>query len=86
MPRLQTCIFCGGGVRPKNLSYHDEQWHGNTYRFENVPALVCSQCGEIYFEAAVSQAMDKALTGNPQPKSFAQIPIAELPLDAKVGT
>lgn len=83
MPRLQTCSFCGGGIRPKTLPYHDEQWHGNTYRFENVPALVCAVCGEIYFEAAVSQAMDKVLTSNPKPKGFVQVPIVEFPLDAK---
>ena len=77
---LDECDFCGGSLHPKALPYYDQHWHGKTYRFENVPALVCAACGEVYFEAAISQAMDKVLTSNPQPKGFVQVPIVELPL------
>ena len=75
---LDLCDFCGGSLHPRVLPFHDEHWHDKTYRFENVPALVCAACGETYFDAAISQAMDRMLTGNPQPKGFVQVPILEL--------
>ena len=85
MSRLRKCCYCGGSVHPEVLPYYDQPWLDNTYRFEDVPALVCAACGEVFFEAAVSQAMDKVLTSNPQPKRFAQVPIVELLLGAKVS-
>ena len=77
------CDFCGGQLQPQTLPYYDEQWQGKHYRFANVPAYVCAQCGEIYFDAAVSQAMEEILTSNPQPKRFEQVPVWELSIGAK---
>jgi YgiT-type zinc finger domain-containing protein len=82
-PNNDPCDFCGGQLRPKTLPYHEEQWQGQTYRFANVPAYVCDECGEIYFDAAVSQAMEKVLTNNEQPKRIEQVPVWELSLGAK---
>ena len=77
---MDECTYCGGSLHPETLPYYDQPWCGKTYRFENVPALVCADCGEVFFEAVVSQAMDKVLTGTPKPKRFVQVPILELPL------
>jgi YgiT-type zinc finger domain-containing protein len=81
-PRL--CDFCGGELREQTLPYYDRTWQGKLYRFANVPALVCAQCGEKYFHATVSQAMEKILTGNEQPKRFEQVGVWELSLSEKV--
>ena len=75
---MGECSFCGGSLHPKILSYYDYQWGDETYRFEHVPALVCVACGELFFEAPVSQAMNKIVAGKPEPKRFAQVPILEL--------
>lgn len=77
---MKNCSFCGAGkLHPKTLSYVDQPWGAKTYRFENVSALVCDICGEVYFEAAVSQAMDKVLEDKPAPKRVDQVPVFELP-------
>lgn len=77
---MDECSLCGGSLHLQTLPYYDQHWKGETYRFENVPALVCVACGEVYFEASVSQAMDKELTSNPKPKRFVQVPVLTLPV------
>ena len=81
---MNECSFCGGSLHPKTLPHYDQEWEGETYRFEDVPALVCRACGEVFFEAAVDQAMDDVLVKQPQPKGFVQVPILELPLTEKL--
>ena len=75
---MDECSFCGGSLHPKTLPHYDYSWDKDTYRFERVPALVCAACGEVFFEAHVSQAMNKMVSGNPQPKRFDQIPVLDL--------
>jgi len=77
---MDECGFCGGSLRAKTLPHYDYNWGDKTYRFENVPALVCAVCGEVFFEAPVSQAMNKVVSGNPEPKRFERVPVVELPL------
>ena len=77
---MDECTYCGGSLHPKRLSHYDQEWEGKTYRFENVPALVCAACGEVFFEAAVDKAMDDVLGSTPKPKRFAKVPILDLPL------
>ena len=75
---MDECIYCGGSLHPKTLPHYDYPWGAETYRFERVPALVCAACGEIFFEAPVSQAMNKMVSTNPTPKRFDQIPVLDL--------
>ena len=77
---MDECGFCGGSLHPQTLPYHDLVWEEKTYRFENVPALVCAACDEVFFEASVDQAMDKVLMRMDKPKRFVQIPVLELPV------
>ena len=79
---LEQCSFCSGSLHPWTLPHYDYPWGDQTYRFENVPALVCGTCGEVFFEATVSQAMNRTVSGNPQPKRFIQVPVLELLLPA----
>jgi len=45
---------------------------------ESVPALVCSQCGEVWLEAEVGQLIDKIIQQHPQPKRYHQVPVFSL--------
>lgn len=82
-PDNDLCDFCGGSLQPKILLYYDYPWGDKAYRFENVPAHVCASCGEIYFGAAVSQAMNKAVASGSVPKRYDQVPVLELSFGAK---
>ena len=46
---------------------HQQPWGNELYEFENVPALVCRQCGEVWLEAEVGQLIDRIIKEHPQP-------------------
>jgi HTH-type transcriptional regulator / antitoxin MqsA len=72
------CAQCGGKLEHKTIT-HQQPWGGELYEFENVPALVCRQCGEVYLTAQVSQLIDAVIQQNPQPKRYHQVPVFSLP-------
>lgn len=57
---MAPCSFCGGELEER-LVQHEYRWEGSLFIFEDVPAAVCRQCGEKYFDAQVVKAMEKAV-------------------------
>ena len=45
-PKKELCAVCGGGLR-KTAITHEERRGEQLYLFHNVPAQVCTACGEI---------------------------------------
>ena len=46
--------------------------------FEDVPAEVCQQCGEVYFSPEVLEKMDAVTMGEEEPKATISVPIFSL--------
>ena len=57
--KYPKCHYCGGAVVGKTIEW-DYRRNGKHLIFQNVPAGVCSQCGEKYFRPEVSKKMDHA--------------------------
>lgn len=62
-----TCIHCQGQMRKGTAPFHVDR-NGYHLLLDTVPAWVCEQCGEVYFEEdevdsiqALIQAMDSQL-------------------------
>jgi len=55
---LTQCYFCRGKVEPSKVDV-DFRWGRKLKVIRNVPAGVCRQCGERYFDAAVYKDMEK---------------------------
>lgn len=53
------CPECGGTMRLQTITHEERGADGTLYVFENVPAWVCEQCGEIYLDAAVDAKLDE---------------------------
>ena len=54
----ESCYFCKGAVvhQPTTVDF----WWGEDLKIiENVPAGVCTQCGEKYFDAPVYKRMER---------------------------
>lgn len=54
----ESCYFCKGTVvhQPTTVDF----WWGDDLKIiENVPAGVCTQCGEKYFDAPVYKRMER---------------------------
>jgi YgiT-type zinc finger domain-containing protein len=59
MTTYATCTFCGGEVDERLIDY-DYRRKGHLLVFRNVPAGVCCQCGEKYFQPDVLKKMDQS--------------------------
>ncbi|WP_243137499.1 type II toxin-antitoxin system MqsA family antitoxin [Desulfofundulus thermobenzoicus] len=55
---MTDCRFCGGKTIPKTVDVQ-RNWRGKLVVITNVPAYVCEQCGEQYFDAEVALEMDR---------------------------
>jgi YgiT-type zinc finger domain-containing protein len=71
------CAQCGGTLEYRIVT-HQQPWGDELYEFENVPALVCRQCGEVWLTAEVSQRIDAIIQSQPQPKRYHQVPVFSL--------
>ena len=54
---------------------HQQPWGEELYEFENVPALVCRRCGEVFLEAEVGLVIDCVIQQHPEPKKYHQVPV-----------
>jgi YgiT-type zinc finger domain-containing protein len=56
----QHCAVCGGEMQATTIT-HEEKRDNNIYLFQNVPAKVCTACGEIWIDEEVLQEIDKLI-------------------------
>lgn len=55
---MSRCYFCRGKVELSKVDV-DFRWGRKLKVIRDVPAGVCRQCGERYFDAAVYKAMER---------------------------
>ena len=75
--RPSRCGECGGSLQETSI-VHTQPWGDDLYRFEDVPALVCAQCGNTWLAAQVSQAMDQIIQSHVSPKRIQSVPVFSL--------
>ncbi len=56
------CAFCQGDLEEKSITY-PTQYGGRVVIVENVPALVCKQCGETLMRPDVAEKLQKIVWG-----------------------
>ncbi len=74
---MKRCYVCKGTVVKKKVR-HIHAWGEETIIFENVPAEVCTQCGETYFSPEVLEAMDKETREPAVPRKSVVLPVVTL--------
>jgi len=63
----QRCIYCQGHLELRlvnRLQRYQDRW----VMIENLPALVCIQCGEHYYTPQTHDLVVTLITGQPQPE------------------
>ena len=76
--RYPKCYFCGGKVFERKITV-DYRWGEDLVAIiKNVPAGVCTVCGEQYFKAEIVKAMEREARSKTKPKHMQTIPIREL--------
>ena len=74
----QLCSVCGGELRNTTIT-HEERRGDKLYLFQNVPAQVCDECGELWIEEKTLQRIDRLIKkGHPTRK--VQTPVYDLAL------
>jgi YgiT-type zinc finger domain-containing protein len=73
---VTACYFCKGRVVQEKIDV-DFRWGRKLKVIEKVPAGVCQQCGEQYFEAAVYKAMEKLVTSRAKPVAHLTVDVMQ---------
>lgn len=73
---MQTtnCRFCGGHLEPQLVTRLEEA-DGRWKLIENVPALVCQQCGERYFTPQAHDRVVMLLSGEEKPVRTTEVEV-----------
>lgn len=58
--RKKPCAVCGGELRATTIT-HEERRGSELYLFQNVPAQICTACGEIWIEEATLRQIDRLI-------------------------
>lgn len=71
---VTRCYFCGGKTVLKRVTA--ENWWGNKLALvQDVPAWVCENCEETYFDAETSRQLDSLRQAPPEPSHTIEIPV-----------
>jgi YgiT-type zinc finger domain-containing protein len=54
------CAVCSGELHATTIT-HEEKRDSQIYLFQNVPAKVCTACGEMWIDEEVLQEIDKLI-------------------------
>jgi YgiT-type zinc finger domain-containing protein len=60
------CFFCKGKLTEEKVNV-DFRWGKDLIVIEDVPATVCRQCGEKYFDAQVYREMERLVKARVKP-------------------
>ena len=71
---MERCYFCRGQVIPKRVR-HVHEWGERVLIFEDVPAEVCQQCGEVYFGPEALKMMDEVTLGQNEAATYLRVPV-----------
>lgn len=74
---MRVCYLCKGKVVKEKVR-HVHHWGKKIILFEDVPAEVCQQCGEVYFSPDALQAMDRVVLNKTKPKKRVSVPVFSL--------
>lgn len=72
-----TCHFCGGALKEQLTTFLHED-NGQVWLVRNVPAFVCTQCGEKEFSRATTKQVLSLLKQPPRPAEILHVPAYDM--------
>lgn len=76
MDKNDICIYCEGEIDIRSIRARFD-FKGKTIYVDNVPAGVCSTCGEHYFDAPVCERLEEIARHSGCIKKTVSFPLAE---------
>jgi len=74
---MTTCYYCGGEMVEQETTFMHED-DGQFWIVRNVPAFVCTQCGEKEYAQETTRRVLELLKQPPRPKEILHVPAYEL--------
>jgi YgiT-type zinc finger domain-containing protein len=75
---VSRCYLCGGKTVHRLVTA--ENWWGDKPALvEDVPAWVCEDCGEAYFEAETCRTLDRLREAPPETRRTFEVPVYAFP-------
>ncbi len=73
----ETCNVCKGNLHPQHTTF--TQWYeGLLIVIENVPARVCEQCGETYYDPAIVEQIQTLIWSGAKPERVIETDVYDL--------
>lgn len=72
----QECLYCKGDLEEQLVS-RVQEYKGRWYLIENLPALVCTQCGERFYTPDAHSLVLKLVRAGENPIRFEQMPVMD---------
>jgi len=76
---MNVCHFCGGELKEQLTTFLHED-NGQVWIIRNVPAYVCTQCGEKEFSSETTRQILSFLKHPPKPVEILQTPVYDMAL------
>ena len=73
---MSECRICKGQLEER-LVTRVQEFKGNWYIIENLPALVCRQCGETYYTPQAHDRVIDLITGGAEPVRMEQVAVLD---------
>jgi YgiT-type zinc finger domain-containing protein len=73
---ITECYFCKGKVVAVKTEV-DFRWGKKLKVLKDVPARVCQQCGEKYFEATIYKAMERLVIRRVKPSARMSVDVVQ---------
>jgi len=75
---MDKCPRCKSDALETDLIQYFQEFEGEFFIIENVPARLCSQCGEIILSERIAEKMQEAIWSGATPKRTQQVPVYEV--------
>jgi YgiT-type zinc finger domain-containing protein len=72
---MANCYVCGSTHFTEKLVNEIFEINGQYVLVENIPAQVCSQCGEVTFSGETSEKVRLIVHGNQKPSKSLQVDV-----------
>ena len=75
---MRRCPRCkNDALEPRTIRYSQE-YRGNFCIIENVPARVCTQCGEIILSESIAEKIQRIIWTGATPERTETVPVYEV--------
>lgn len=73
---MNECRICRGQLQERRVT-RVQEYKGHWYIIENLPALVCNQCGETYYTPEAHDRVIDLITGEVEPVRMESVAVLD---------